>query len=406
MKTLLADRFAPFGTTIFSEMTALANKHGAVNLAQGFPDFDGPEFVKRAAMEALAAGHNQYARMSGVPALNAAIAGSWLRATGQSIDSETQVTITSGCTEALAAAMLGVLNPGDEVILFEPYYDSYRASAAMAGAVPRFVTLRPPMMGEGAFTFDEGELRAAFTPRTKAILVNTPHNPSGKVFSRGELEVIAKLCVEHGVLAITDEVYEHLVYSRSLPHVRLATIPGMEDRTLTLSSLGKSFSLTGWKIGWSIGAPPLARCVRAAHQFLTFATATPLQWGAAAALSGSGESLDYLHALLQQFSQGREQLAATLRSVGFRVFMPDGAYFIMADWTAARLGGGVQLSQRFQSDVEFCRFLTQEVGVAAIPPSVFYEHSRHGRSLARFAFCKRAETLAEADRRLRKWACV
>lgn len=394
----LARRFEPFGTTIFAEMTALAVKHGAVNLSQGFPDFDGPDFIKQAAFDAMQRGQNQYARMAGIPELTAAIARHWQRQTGESIDHETQVTVTSGCTEALAAALLGLLNPGDEVILFEPFYDSYRACAAMAGAVVKTVTLRAPgpearagmslPAAEQAFTFDEGELRAAFTPKTRAILVNTPHNPTGKVFTRAELSLIAELCIEHDVIAITDEVYEHLTYERDLPHIRLATLPEMRQRTLTLSSLGKTFSLTGWKVGWGIGTPELSRALRAAHQFITFCTATPLQAAAAAALDNGSASVVELACRLA----GRcNLLGGAMERIGFRVFRPAGTYFILADHT--QISGG-------KSDVEFCRWLVEEIGVATIPPSVFYSDPERGKSLVRFAFCKREETLHAAIERL------
>jgi len=396
----IAQRFAPFGTTIFTEMTLLAQKHGAVNLAQGFPDFDGPEYIKAAAAGAIGSGgvgHNQYARMFGIPPLNQAVAGWWREATGVEIDPDAQVTVTSGCTEAIASAMLGLVNPGDEVILFEPYYDSYRAAVAMAGGVPRFVTLRA---GKAAFEFDPAELRSAFTDRTRIVLINTPHNPTGKVFSREELGLIADLCVKHDVIALTDEVYERLTYEHSRPHVRLATLPGMYDRTVTMSSLGKTFSLTGWKIGWAIASPELSRAVRTAHQFVTFATATPLQHGAAAALSRIGERERAVGELLEHFRWAREFLAISLSGLGVHVHSPDGAYFIMADWTRA---GRVRPGQ-YPDDAAFCRALTAEAGVAAIPPSVFYEHREHGRPLARFAFCKRRETLEEGVRRLERWA--
>jgi N-succinyldiaminopimelate aminotransferase len=296
--------------------------------------------------------------------------------------------------------MLGLINPGDEVILFEPYYDSYRASVAMAGGIAKFVTLRTPGDPAGPFWFDPEDLRRAFTNKTRAILVNTPHNPTGKVYSRTELQQIADLCIKHDVIAVTDEVYERLTYDLASPHTRLATLPDMAERTLTLSSLGKTFSLTGWKIGWAIGSPELSRAVRAAHQFLTFATSTPFQHGAAAALGNIAEREKYVAELLTQFRWGREYLGAALASLGFRVYLPAGAYFIMVDWTAA---GRIKPGQ-FADDVAFCKHLTSEAGVAAIPPSVFYENRDHGKTLARFAFCKRRETLEEAVRRLQRWA--
>ncbi|MCC6286020.1 MAG: aminotransferase class I/II-fold pyridoxal phosphate-dependent enzyme [Phycisphaerales bacterium] len=380
----VAQRLAPFGTSIFAEMTRLAQAHQAINLAQGFPDFDGPDFIKRAAIRAIEAGHAQYARSFGVPALNTAIARFYERDAGLMFDPDTEITVTCGCTEAIAAAMLGLLNPGDEVVLFEPFYDSYPACIAMAGALPRFVRLHPR---DGAFAFDEANLRAAFTARTRAVLVNTPHNPTGKVFSERELTLIADLALRHDAFVISDEVYEHLVYELEQPHLRLAALPGMRDRTLTLSSLGKTFSLTGWKVGWALGAPALTRAVRAAHQFLTFAGATPLQHAAAEALE---HAEDAIPDLVAQFRERRDFLGDVLTSLRFNVFTPAGTYFILADFS--RLSA--------ESDVAFCQRLTREVGVAAIPPSAFYHNASGGHSLVRFAFCKQRATLEAAARRL------
>ncbi len=389
-QSYVSARLAPFGTTIFSEMTKLALQHGAVNLAQGFPDFDGPELAKLAAIDAIRAGHNQYARSPGDPALISAIAERWQAKTGQTIDPETQVTVTSGCTEAIPAAILGLINPGDGVVLFEPYYDSYRACLSMAGARASFVTLGPPAPGRpGTFTFDEQQLRRVMAGRPRAILLNSPHNPTGKVFTRQELSLIAQLCLEHDVLAITDEVYSELTYDPSLPHISLATMPGMADRTVTLNSLGKSFSLTGWKVGWAIASAPLSRAVRAAHQFLTFATCTPMQHGAARILR---EGDAYIRSLVGEYIDRRDMLCEALRGLGFGVVVPSGSYFIMADHS--RFG--------FPDDVAFCRHLTEKIGVAAIPPGVFYDNPAHGRSLARFAFCKKEQTLREAVSRLQK----
>ncbi len=411
-------RLAPFGTTIFAEMSRLALEHGAVNLSQGFPDFDGPEFVRQAAGEAVAAGHNQYAPMIGVPPLLRAIANVWSREEARDLEVGREVCITSGCTEAIAATMLGLVNPGDEVVLFEPFYDSYRACVAMAGGVARYVRLRAPGEGEGAdrsgesgvpaqgrgqgtpdahgttrgFWFDPEDLRRAVTGRTRAILVNTPHNPTGKVFSRAELDVIAQVCRERDLIAITDEVYERLVYEPDEPHVRMASLAGMWERTITLSSLGKTFSLTGWKIGWAVGPANLVGAVKAAHQFLTYAVATPLQYAAAVAIE-RGDA--YIADLVADYGRKRDVLGAGLRELGFEVFMPSGTYFIMADHRAVsgRLG--------LRDDVELCRHLTTKVGVAAIPPSAFYETKGGGANLVRFAFCKQDATLEEAMRRLR-----
>ncbi len=376
-----AARLRDFGETIFTEITRLAIDHDAVNLGQGFPNFDGPDFVKEAAVAAIRAGHGQYARMYGVPALNKAIAGRFAVDTGLDVDPETQVTVTSGCTEALAATFLGLVDPGDEVVLIEPYYDSYPACLAMAGAEPRFVTLRPP-----AFRLEAAELRAAFGPRTRAVVVNTPHNPTGRVLSVDELDSIAALCREHDAIAVTDEVYERMVYDGK--HVSLATRPGMWERTLTLSSLGKSFSLTGWKVGWAIGPEHLTAGVRAAHQFLTFATATPLQHGAVAAL-GAPEA--YYEALRAAYRARRDLLAEGLDDLGFDVHLPQGTYFVLAGHE--RFGVG--------DDVAFARHLIEKAGVAAIPPSAFYHRPADGAGLIRFAFCKDEETLREGLRRMR-----
>ncbi|MGD9688271.1 MAG: aminotransferase class I/II-fold pyridoxal phosphate-dependent enzyme [Phycisphaerales bacterium] len=402
--TQVSRALQPFGTTIFTTMTRLAVEHGAVNLAQGFPDFDGPMEIREAAADALRGAegrHNQYAPMPGLPALRQTLAARRERDTGLSTDPDTDVVITAGCTEAIAAAIMGLCNPGDALVMFEPFYDSYRACAAMAGVQARAVALRPalsarPDGGETpAFTFDPDELRAAIAPanapRARAILLNTPHNPTGKVFSPEELALVADLCIRHDLIAVTDEVYERLVFGHRR-HVSLASLPGMRDRTVTLSSLGKTFSLTGWKIGWAIASPPLAAAVRSAHQFLTFAVATPLQWGAVEALRREAECVPPLVATLDQ---GRGLLARALADVGLLVHQPEGAYFILADHSAVSTRLGLD-----GSDVAFCDHLIKRVGVAAIPPSVFYERPQLGRSLVRFAFCKRHETLGEAISRL------
>jgi aspartate/methionine/tyrosine aminotransferase len=385
----IAHRFVPFGNSIFAEMTGLAIKHGAVNLSQGFPDFDGPQVAKQAAIDAINAGHSQYARMQGVPILNKAIASSWSKRGYGDVDPDACITVTSGCSEAIVCAVIGLLNPGDEIVIFEPYFDFYTAAAAMAGAAARFVAIRPPTNGGTAFSIDEAELRRAFTPRTTAIIVNSPHNPTGKVFTRDELSLIADLCVKHGVVAITDEVYEHLTYEPSLPHIPLCTFPGMADLTITLSSMGKSYSLTGWKVGWAIAPPHLTAGFRAAHQFNTFSTATPLQHGAAAAITNPGDSIRSLKTL---FTSNRDRLSAALSSAGLNVFPSHGTYFLMADHSPLGLG----------DDRAFCKHLIEHAGVAAIPPSVFYNRPDLGRNLVRFAYCKKTQTMDEAISRLAK----
>ncbi len=377
----VSHRLASYGTSIFTEMTRLANEKGAINLSQGFPDFNGPAFVRSAAIEAINAGHNQYARMSGVPPLNQALAQRWRRLTGQIIDPDTQVSVTNGCTEGIAATCLGLLNEGDEVIIFEPYYDSYKPCIEMCGAKAIVLTLAAP-----EFALDHAALQRAVTSRTRAILVNTPHNPTGKVFSRDELTFIAELCNRNDLVAITDEVYEHLVFEGE--HVRLATLPGMKDRTITLSSVGKTFSLTGWKIGWAIASPDLSRCVRSGRQFLSYSVATPLQHGAAEAVSAGQE---YLDGFLRDYRRRRDLLCDALEEIGFVVYRPAGTYFVLADHTPFG----------FPDDRAFCMHLVDRIGVAAIPPTPFYDNVEHGRRLVRFAFCKRLETLHAAIERLR-----
>ena len=364
-------------------MTRLANAHGAINLAQGFPDFDGPSLAKEAAIAAISAGHGQYARMSGIPEIHAALAEKYRRDWALDYAADTEFTVTSGATEAIFAAIQGICDGGDEVVLFEPYYDSYKASVQMAGAVPRVVTLHGP-----DWTLDRDEVRAAFGKRTRAVLVNSPHNPTGKVFAREELEFLAGLCQEHDVLCITDEVYEHLVYDGE--HIPMARLPGMRERTITISSFGKTFSLTGWKIGWAAAPIELTSAVRAAHQFITFATATPLQHGAAVALAEAGA--DYYRNLTADYREKRDFLVRELTRVGFDVKSPAGAYFVCADF---RPFG-------FDDDRRFVRHLIEAVGVAAIPPSVFYDHPERGRWYARFAFCKKRETLEAAVKRLER----
>ncbi|MBM4421983.1 MAG: aminotransferase class I/II-fold pyridoxal phosphate-dependent enzyme [Chloroflexi bacterium] len=379
----IAHRVSTFGTSIFAEMTLLANQHKAINLSQGFPDFDGPDDVKAAATAAIAAGQNQYALSNGQIDLRQAIAAHAHRFYGQAVNPDTEVTVTSGATEALFAAIIGLVNPGDEVILFEPFYDGYVPDVIMAGGAPRFVPLRAP-----DWRIDLDELATAFNNRTRAIVVNTPHNPTGKVYSRAELEAIAALCQKWNAVAISDEVYEHIIFDGAQHH-RLAQLPGMAERTVTISSQGKTFSFTGWKIGWAIAPLDLTTGIRRAHQFITFAAATPMQAAAAYAL---GLDDEYYSTLAADYQRRRDYLVEALRRSGLEVGAPSGTYFIMGD--ISRFG--------FDDDVAFCRYLTAEIGVAAIPPSAFYsdEHKSLGKAYARFAFCKRMETLERAAERL------
>ena len=372
-----------FGTSIFSEMSRLANEHGAVNLGQGFPDFDGPEFFKEAATEAIAAGLNQYAISHGALRLRQAIAATWRQDYGREVDPETEVTVTSGATEALFDAIQALIGPGDEAIVFEPFYDSYLPSTLLAGGTLRTVTLRPP-----DWSFDPDELEAAFGPATKLFLLNTPHNPTGKVFTRPELEQIAARCRDWDVVAVTDEVYDRIIFDDAV-HLPLAELPGMWERTITINSTGKSFSMTGWKIGYLIAPPGLTAALRAIHQFVTFATSTPMQHASAVALELSLAN-DYYDQLRREYAHRRALLADTLAACGLPTLPIAGAYFLNSDISG--LG--------FADDVAFCRWLTSEVGVAAVPPSAFYLDRGRAPLLARFCFAKRDETLHAAAERL------
>jgi len=381
----LTPRLADFGTTIFAEMSALAVATGAINLGQGFPDSDGPPEVRDAAVAAIMAGHNQYPPGAGIPELRHAIARHQQRCYGLEVDPDTEVLVTAGATEAIAASLLALAGPGDEVVTFEPYYDSYAAAIALGGASRRVVTLRAPTN-----EFDPGELEAAVTSTTKVLLLNSPHNPSGKVFTRDELDVIAEICRRHDLIAISDEVYEHLTFD-GLAHIPLATLPGMAERTLTIGSAGKTFSFTGWKIGWVTGPAKLVAAVRTVKQFLTYVSGGPFQHAVAVALDLPPRVTNDLAASLQS---KRDRLAAGLRSAGFEVNIPQGTYFITAD---IRSVGGVD-------GLEFCRELPARAGVVAVPTQVFYDDESAGRPFIRFAFCKRDEVIDEAVTRLTNMA--
>jgi N-succinyldiaminopimelate aminotransferase len=384
----LVARMRPFGTTIFSEMSALALRTGSINLGQGFPDTDGPPEMLAAAAEALHTGANQYPPLPGIPALRAAIAAHDERFWGLTLDPDTEVVVTAGATEAIAASILGLCEPGDEVVCFEPYYDSYAAAVALAGAVRRPVTLRPG--SDGRYGFDEDALRAAFGPRTRLVLLNSPHNPTGKVFTRAELTLIAELCHHHDVYAVTDEVYEHLAFTDAPgPHIPLSSLPGMRERTIRISSAGKTFSCTGWKIGWATGPALLVSTVQRVKQFLTFVNAAPLQPAVAVAL---GLPDSYYTGFRDGLQSRRDRLVAGLTDAGFAVLPAEGTYFVTADITP--LGG--------RDGVDFCRELPDRCGVVAVPTQVFYDDKEAGRHLIRFAFCKREDVIDEAANRLRQ----
>lgn len=385
-RPLLNRRLAEFGTTIFAEMSALAVRTGSINLGQGFPDTDGPEEIREAAVRALRDGHgNQYPPGPGVPELRTAIAAHQLRRYGLSYDPNTEVLVTAGATEAIAAALLALLEPGDEVIAFEPYYDSYAAGIAMAGGTRVPVTLRPD---GGRFRLDLDELRAAVTDRTRLLLVNTPHNPTGAVLTREELAAVAELAVERDLLVVTDEVYEHLVFDDA-EHLPLATFPGMRERTVTIGSAGKTFSFTGWKVGWVTGTPELVAAVRSVKQFLTYVASGPFQYAVAEALALPDSYFDSFRA---QMLAKRDLLATGLAEAGFEVFRPAGTYFITTD--VRPLGE--------KDGFAFCRSLPERAGVVAIPNAVFYDDREAGAPFVRFAFCKREEVLAEVVDRLRR----
>ncbi|HEX2175142.1 MAG TPA: pyridoxal phosphate-dependent aminotransferase [Nocardioidaceae bacterium] len=379
----MASRLHGLGTTVFAEMSALALRTGAVNLGQGFPDTDGPETVIEAAVKALQSGRNQYAPGIGVPELRSAVAEHQRRFYGLDYDPDSEVMVTTGATEAIAAAMLALVEPGDEVVALEPYYDSYVAAIAMAGGVRVPVTLRPP-----GFRLDVDSLRAAVTHRTKVLLMNSPHNPTGAVLTDEELRAVAEVAVRHDLLVVTDEVYEHLTYDGT-EHRPLATYPGMRERTVTISSGGKTFSFTGWKIGWVCAPPDLVMSVNTAKQFLSYTSGAPLQPAIAHALSLGDNYFDLLRTSLQM---KRDRLCSGLADVGLEVYLPQGTYFVTTD--IRPLG--------FDDGVEFCRSLPQRCGVVAIPHEVFYDDKEAGRPLVRWAFCKRDEVLEEAIARLRR----
>ncbi len=399
-KHFLSDKVEHFTESVIREMTRQAMQYDAVNLAQGFPDFSAPAEIKRAAQEAIAADVNQYAITWGAKSLRNAIARQMQLWQGIEVDPEKEVVVCCGSTEAMIATLLAVSNKGDEVVVFEPFYENYGPDAILSGAKPRFVSLRPPQAAHGEWTFDEQELREAFQPKigrhqsathnTKAIIVNTPNNPTGKVFNRKELELIRDLCVEYNVLAITDEIYEHILYDGS-EHISLARLDGMRDRTITINGLSKSYSVTGWRVGWAVAPPAITNAIRKVHDFLTVGAPAPLQEAGAAALS-LPES--YYRELADRYRTRRDHLIPALEKAGFLCYRPRGAYYVMTDISAFG----------FANDVEFAAHLVKEVGIACVPGSSFYKHPRDGSQQVRFAFCKKPETLDEAARRLQKIA--
>ncbi len=371
--------------SVIREMTRVAVRSGAINLAQGFPDFPAPDVLKSAAIDAILGDVNQYAITWGAKLFREALAAKYHRHYGLALDPEREITVVCGSTEGMIASLLAVTNPGDEVVIFEPYYENYGPDTFLSGASRRFVSLRPPH-----WTFDPEELRRAFSPRTKAIIINTPNNPTGKVFERHELELIAELCQEYNALAITDEIYEHILYDGAA-HILMMQIPGMRDRTILINSMSKTYSVTGWRVGWVLASPDLTDSIRKVHDFLTVGAPAPLQQAGVVAL---GLPENYYKELAASYQVKRDLMLSLLEEAGFRCFRPQGAYYIMADISAFG----------HNNDVQFMRQLVEEAGVAGVPGSSFFAEAQDGSQLVRFCFCKKAETLRQAQTRLLQWS--
>jgi aspartate/methionine/tyrosine aminotransferase len=379
----LSAKAEQFTESVIREMTRLALQYGAVNLSQGFPDFPAPAEIKRAAQEAIAADINQYAITWGAKSLRNAIADNFARTQGVTTDPEREITVCCGATEAMMSSMMAIINPGDEVVVFEPFYENYGPDAILSGATPRYVKLQPP-----DWTFDPDELAAAFGPSTKAIILNTPNNPTGKVFERAELERIRDLCVKWNAFAITDEIYEHMLYDGA-EHISLATLDGMRERAITINALSKTYSVTGWRVGWAIAAPEVTAAIRKVHDFLTVGAAAPLQEAGAVALRSPDS---YYETLAREYAARRDRMLGLLTGAGFRCFKPRGAYYIMTDISAFG----------FPDDMAFAKYLVKEIGVAAVPGSSFYRNPADGRTHLRFTFCKKESTFQAAAERLAK----
>jgi aspartate/methionine/tyrosine aminotransferase len=385
-RRMLSAKAEQFTESVIREMTRLAMKHGAVNLSQCFPDFAAPAEIKEAARQAISDDINQYAITWGAKPLRDAIVEKFERTQNVRVDPEREITICCGSTEAMMSTMLAIINPGDEIVVFEPFYENYGPDAILSGAKPRFVKMRPPKDESSVWTFDEKELTAAFGPHTKAIILNTPNNPTGKVFTRAELEFIRELCVRWGAYCVTDEIYEHILYDGT-EHISMAQIEGMRERTIVINGMSKTYSVTGWRVGWAIAPPETTAAIRKVHDFLTVGAAAPLQQAGATALR-SPQS--YYDKLATDYTVRRERLLKILSAAGFKVFKPRGAYYIMTDIS----GFG------FSDDVDFAKFLVETVGVAVVPGSSFYNDARDGASQVRFTFCKKESTLAAAEEKL------
>lgn len=394
---MLSAKAGQFTESVIREMTRLALRHGAVNLSQGFPDFAAPARVKEAARQAIADDVNQYAITWGAKALRDAIVEKFGRTQGVRVDPEREITVCCGSTEAMMSAMMAIINPGDEIVVFEPFYENYGPDAILSGAMPRFVKMRPPADDDSVWTYDAEELAAAFGPHTKAIILNTPNNPTGKVLTRAELEFIRDLCVRWNAFCITDEIYEHILYDGA-QHISMASIDGMRDRTIVINGMSKTYSVTGWRVGWAIAPPEATHAIRKVHDFLTVGAAAPLQQAGAIALKSPQSYYDELAAT---YLRKRERLVKILTQAGFRVFKPRGAYYIMTDISGFPDPDAVRFPAATK-DVRFSKYLVEEIGVASVPGSSFYNEARDGASQVRFTFCKKEETLAAAEAQLSK----
>ena len=397
-RRMLSAKAEQFTESVIREMTRLALKHNAVNLSQGFPDFAAPAEIKEAARQAISDDINQYAITWGAKPLRDAIVEKFERTQGIRVDPEREITICCGSTEAMMSAMMAIINPGDEIVVFEPFYENYGPDAILSGATPRFVKMRPPSSDENStWSYDERELAAAFGPHTKAIILNTPNNPTGKVFTRAELEFIRDLCVRWNAFCITDEIYEHILYDGT-EHISMARIDGMRERTIVINGMSKTYSVTGWRVGWAIAPPEPTAAIRKVHDFLTVGAAAPLQQAGAAALKSPQSYYDKLAA---SYAEKRARLLKILTQAGFTVFKPRGAYYIMTDISRFPDPDPARFSAATK-DVRFAKYLVEEIGVATVPGSSFYNDPRDGASQVRFTFCKKEETLAAAELRLAK----
>jgi aspartate/methionine/tyrosine aminotransferase len=394
---MLSAKAEKFTESVIREMTRLALKHNAVNLSQGFPDFAAPEVIKEAARQAISDDINQYAITWGAKALRDAIVEKFERTQGIRIDPEREITICCGSTEAMMSAMMAIINPGDEIVVFEPYYENYGPDAILSGATPRFVKMKPPANENDVWSYDSAEVAAAFGPKTKAIILNTPNNPTGKVFTRAELEFIRDLCVRWNAYCITDEIYEHILYDGT-EHITMARIDGMRERTIVINGMSKTYSVTGWRVGWAIAPAETTAAIRKVHDFLTVGAAAPLQQAGAIALK---QPQSYYDKLAVTYAEKRARLLKILAASGFKVYKPRGAYYIMTDISAFPDPD----PQRFPAatrDVRFAKYLVEEIGVATVPGSSFYNDPKDGATQVRFTFCKKEETLAAAEQRLAK----